>query len=290
MQVDDQGDTEDRGALDQASESASPHLTAGASAKKGAPSMDSTEHPTDKNDSPKESNSSGQRAAGKNAILHHLRKWLFGTRLRAIVTGIITLIGAPAIAAIIATQVPQLWSTSPDQPTQVIYWEPWNTNADKMILNNVHVDHTVSGNCWESSIVTDRPDAYRCATQHAILDPCIAYPFLPTSELTEVACPYPDPDSITIIRLTRPLPHISGRKIPLHTNYWFITLADGTRCHAGGGTLEFIGNIVGAYYYCPGVGFPVYGYPDNSGRTWTILEQRPGVSGLEPVPIAKAYS
>jgi hypothetical protein len=126
------------------------------------------------------------------------------------------------------------------------------------------------------------------AADGTILDPCFAYPFGFPSELKEVACPYPDPDSITIIRLTQPLPQISGRKVPFVTDYWFLILADGMKCHAGGGTIEFIGGKVeSAYYYCPGRGFPLYGYPDSSSSIWTILEQQK--SGLEPVPIATVY-
>lgn len=248
-------------------------------------------HPINETASTKKINSADQ-GAGKNNRPKRLRKWLFGT-----VSGIITLIVAPAIAAIIAVLVLQVWPNPPDQPTQAIFYEPWNTNisnnTNKITLSNVHVDRTIAGYCWVSSIVTTRSDAYRCMTPttNAILDPCFAFPFNIPSALTKVACPYPDPDSITIIRLTRPLPQPSGRNASLPTEYWFIVLADGTKCLTAGGTTDFIGNkvVIGDYYYCPGVGFPLYGYPDTSGRIWTILEQRPGTAGLVPAPIARIY-
>lgn len=266
--------------------------TAVASRKQKKSSTRSPQGLTNKNVGTKASNNPGQ-VTGKNARLHRLFKRLFGTRLRAFATGIITLVIAPAIATIIATVAPHLWSTSSEQQTHVIYYEPWDTyNPYKIMLSNLHIDRIISGHCWVSSIVTTRSDAYRClsATNNIILDPCLAYPFSISS--AEVACPYPDPNSITIIRLTRPLPQPSGRNVPLPTAYWFIILADGTKCFTAGGTTDFIGSekVRGAYYYCPGIGYPLYGYPDTSGRIWTILEQRPGESGLEPAPIATAYS
>lgn len=125
------------------------------SGKQKKPSTHSPGHPTNKNAGTKQINNSGQ-GARKNTSLHRLRQWLFGTRLRAILTGIATLVIAPAIAAILASYAPQLWSKSPEQPTKVIYYEPWNTSdLNKIALSSdVHIDRTISGHCWVSSIVT----------------------------------------------------------------------------------------------------------------------------------------
>ena len=244
----------------------------------------------------KESNSQGKEA-GKATRARRLRKWLFGTRLRKFVTGIITLVIAPAVATIIAAYVPQIWSNPSTSesatPTQVIFYEPWDTaDINKITLGNVRIDRTVGGYCWVSSIVTMRSDAYRCmySTQGYIIDPCFAYPFLPSSEVREVVCPLPDPNSVTILRLTKPLPATSGRKAIFPTEYWYIILTNGIKCYAAGGTTDSIGGVEsGSYYYCPGYGFPLFGYPNSSNSIWTILEQVKGVVGLEPAAIATAY-
>jgi hypothetical protein len=259
--------------------------------------VDGPEETKDGRASARPPESASRQRIEKNTRGHRLRKRLFGTRLRIILTGMITLVVAPAIAGLIVALVLHVWSVSPktesESPTQVIFYEPWDTvDISKITLSNVHIDHIIKGYCWESSIVTERSDAYRCmyAPNDDIIDPCFAYPFLPSSEVSEVACPFPDPDSITILRLTKPLPPIGVRKAIFPTEYWFIVLADGMKCYAGGGTVGTIGGEVsGTYYYCPGYGFPIYGYPDSSSSIWTILEQKKGASGLEPVPIATAY-
>jgi len=239
-----------------------------------------------------------------NSDKHEQSLWrrFFGTRLRLIVTGVVTLIIAPAVGAILATAVPPIWSSiqssgqNQDRATQVIFYEPWDTDNfnGTSLSSNVRIHRTTAGYCWNDSVVSSRTDAFRCETTDnaAIMDPCFAYPFLPISEITEVACPNPGPSSVTVIKLTHrlPLAGVAPGNPHLPTNFWLVTLADGTSCHAGGGTVDTIGNQVsGSYYYCPGVDFSLYGYPVQGNPIWTILEQQKAVSDIEPAQISKAY-
>ena len=96
----------------------------------------------------KESNSQG-KGVDKATRARRLRKWLFGTRLRKFVTGVITLVIAPAVAAIIAAYAPQIWSNPSTSesatPTQVIFYEPWDTaDINKITLGNVRIDTALS--------------------------------------------------------------------------------------------------------------------------------------------------
>jgi hypothetical protein len=220
------------------------------------------------------------------------RKWLIGS-----VTGIIV-----AVVAGIILEETQPWITS--QPaatvdaTQVIFYEPWNTsNPSGNTLSNVPVAHTFVGYCWERSIVTNRSDAYRCVSpaHQLVLDPCFANPFLISSNATRVVCPYPSPDSITLLQLTRKLPNLSSPiykppyKPTAPSSVWFLVLSDGKNCIAGGATVNVIGGELQNYYDCPGNGFLLYGYPQHTSSVWTILEQKNGSSSITAVPIAKAY-
>jgi hypothetical protein len=275
-------------------EPAPPHPAA-ASGDKDKASVGEAAHAISGDASQKEG-ASLDHGVERDPRLHLIRKLIFGTRLRKLITGVVTLIIAPTIVLVIGALIFHWWFIPPkgesESPTQVLFYEPWNAaNINKVTLNGIHVDHVTRGHCWESSIVTQRSDAYRCLTASggAILDPCFADPFGLPSGSKEVACPYPSPDSITIMQLTQPLPKISIRP-SLPTVYWLLVLANGMECHAGGGTTESIGGEVeSAYYYCPGHRFPLYGYPDSSSSTWTILEQPKDAPGLEPVPIARVY-
>ena len=219
------------------------------------------------------------------------RKWLIAT-VTAIIVGV--------VAGIILEET-QPWFTKPAaavDPTQVIFYEPWNTsNPTGNTLSNVRVAHTFVGFCWERSIVTNRSDAYRCISpaHRLLLDPCFANPFLISSNVTQIACPYPSPDSITLFQLTQKLPNLSS---PIHkppykptapSSIWLLVLSDGKSCIAGGATVNVIGGELQNYYDCPGNGFLLYGYPQHTSSVWTILEQKNGSSSITAVPIAKAY-
>lgn len=237
------------------------------------------------------------KPSGKTSS-HRSRHKHFGKRSRKWLIGITTGVVIAVVAGIIL-EVTQPWFTS--QPaesigaTQVIYYEPWNTNNPSgNTLSNVHVAHNFTGYCWERSLLTNRSDAYRCVSpaHNILLDPCFASPFLTPSNATQVVCPYPVPDSIAVLRLTRRLSSISAtpyKGFP-PSRVWFLVLVDGADCIAAGATINIIGGeLQQNYYVCPGSHFSLYGYPQHASSTWTILEQKNGSPSITYVPIAKAY-
>ena len=238
-----------------------------------------------------------QRAEGPKASSKRQKK-LSGKRSLKGITATILAIFVAVVAGIIL-EVTQPWITSQPaatiQDTKVIFYEPWNTsNPNGNTLSNVHVAHIFSGYCWLRSLATNRSDAYRCISHagNLLLDPCFVSPFLSPSSETQVACPYPSPGSVTVLRLNRPLSNISTApyKSTPPSSVWLLVLADGTRCFAATGTTNVIaGELRQNYYECPGSRYSLYGYPQHSSNLWTILEQKDGSSDITAVPIAEAY-
>ncbi|MBV9103482.1 MAG: hypothetical protein JO060_07805 [Candidatus Eremiobacteraeota bacterium] len=117
----------------------------------------------------------------------------------------------------------------------------------------VHVFHptvpkgkTVSGNCWTTSIATNRKGAYRCMAGNAISDPCFA-----TSTPDIVVCDA-DPAKNNpgfAMRVKGPLPAavpLSGPVTP-----WLVQLRDGTTCSPLTGTRALVGKVVVGYDCAP---------------------------------------
>jgi hypothetical protein len=241
-------------------------------------------------------------AKGAPTRTHRVREKLFGTRTRKIISAVL---GTPIVAGVVvglilAVIVPWLQShPSPKSTiiTQVIHYEPWNvTNPAGTSLTNVKVARTLTGHCWERSVVTNRPDAYRCVEplkggRGSLFDPCIASPYQLPAHATRVVCPYPSPNFVTVIRLTRPLTHLLHfpRKALPPTTIWYLVLANGQKCEAAGGTVARIISHFKLYYYCPGNRFSIYNYPNRKGKTWTIFGQQSDSPNITTVAIARAY-
>src|SRR5438045_3515319 len=54
--------------------------------------------------------------------------------------------------------------------TKVVVYSPFTINGT--LAKGVKVIRTVSGSCWEGSIVSERSDAWRCMSGNEIFDPC----------------------------------------------------------------------------------------------------------------------
>jgi hypothetical protein len=180
---------------------------------------------------------------------------------------------------------PRAKSATPGGPvrpaaTQVIAYEPWAVNT---LAPGIQVASTVKGSCWTSSGVSDRSDAYRCLSGNNLFDPCFASPYV--SSPGQVACPYPSPESVTVINLTKPLPlqSLPGQQ----PNPWLLDLANGQQCFSHTGAVIEVGGMP-ALFSC-GPRASLLGKPQRSNRTWTIYYQAQPGSSLTMVPIAKAY-
>lgn len=190
-----------------------------------------------------------------------------------------------AIVASLVTAVVIGWFSGGHAPTLThtssIIYQPWTLNGK--LSGDLHITARVTGFCWTESIATPRLDAYRCMTGNNVLDPCFAGPDGPGNE---VACPYPSPDSVTLMKLTRSLPYFpppGGSSSP-----WLLILADGERCyHSTGGTMNPGGLRLD--YECGHSSNNLYGNIDRAGRIWTIFQERNGSVDMTQARIAEAY-
>ncbi|HTJ25466.1 MAG TPA: hypothetical protein VMA36_04795 [Candidatus Limnocylindria bacterium] len=97
------------------------------------------------------------------------------------------------------------------------------------------------GQCWTTSIATNRPDAYRCLRGNEIFDPCFA------ARANLVVC---DPNPALGRRgfalvLTRPLPTATPPPGPVEP--WMVQLTDGSVCTPFTGTRTMIDGRIIAY-------------------------------------------
>lgn len=98
----------------------------------------------------------------------------------------------------------------------------------------------VGGNCWTSSIASQRPDAFRCTAGNEIHDPCFRI------DAKSVACP--DPAALNtgvVVALDKPLP--LAQSPPPSPQAWAMVLESGAHCNRATGTVD-----PDYPYYCSG--------------------------------------
>lgn len=147
----------------------------------------------------------------------------------------------------------------------------------------VSVTRTLRGNCFTTSIVASRPDAFRCMSGNAILDPCFM------AEGSDAACPINGPWTNMAVLLKNAVPNSSAPNKDLGTGGqpWAIQLTNGANCQElSGATTLVAGQRLG--YGCTG-GAGLYGNVHRSGQVWTIYEGTPHSATLALKPIAVAW-
>lgn len=223
------------------------------------------------------------REAAKNHRLRRVWKWFTGSPSRKVLSALGAIILA-AVSGVVGAAAPG-WFASSSSATQAVVFDPWISPT--RISNDIQVAVRVTGSCWEQSEASNRADAYRCMENNIIVDPCFANPWTVFGQASpSVACPFPKPNSITVIRLTGPLPQ---RISPAGTtsNVWLIVLPDGESCPLiTAGTISPGGLRLN--YQCPSGG--LYGDPQRAGEIWKIFKLSNGTSDMTLVPIAQAYS
>jgi hypothetical protein len=179
--------------------------------------------------------------------------------LRRVTT--LLLFGCLVCSALIVTAA--ALATSEVTKTKVVVYSPFTINGT--LSNGVNVIRTVSGSCWEASISSVRPDAWRCTSGNEIFDPCYS------GTAKSVACPRSwSGDRVVRLVLTKRLP--VNANPPLNTNKsdpLRIALANGVRCGFSGGAT---GTVAGhrLNYYCTNRAWLV-GSPNRRSQLWTIL-------------------
>lgn len=124
--------------------------------------------------------------------------------------------------------------------TQVINFAP-----SEVLPNEIK-----EGDCWTNSIAEPfRKDAWRCAVENEIYDPCFE-----TLQKDIIFCQMnPLVPSAFLIELEKPLPEASLPKDRPDNWAWFVKLKDGTYCSPFTGTRPVFGeasDVKIAYYGC----------------------------------------
>lgn len=228
-------------------------------------------------------NATDQKTGPKRTLRKRINDATPGQKILAAIGGIFV----AAAGGVLAAWLVGLFSIGTPEAsaiTQQLVFQPWKTTGAEGLSSNVRVISRVTGYCWRHSNVTNRPDAYRCVYGNVLPDPCISNPY-EGSESRQVACAYPDPSSVVLISLTKPLPGSSGIVKALSAP-WFLVLDDGEKCMAfSGGTTPVAG--LSEHYSCGNAG--LYGDIRDTGPKWTIFELKAGVPEMALVSISMAY-
>lgn len=187
--------------------------------------------------------------------------------------------------------------------TQIKIFAPWNSGG--MLQPDVHIrsQNTFPKlSCQAGSLVTQRPDAWRCGTD----DPCFAPPSPAfASPHPTLACAPSGPwsGSVQLLSVGSPLRSASDcRKPPtcrgpidLTRPPWAVEMANGVRCLQSGGTPAIVAGL-GMIYHCTGRDGSPAGYAgpasarfDPSAPVWRLFYQAQGSSTLEAVDVLVAW-
>ena len=189
------------------------------------------------------------------------------TLLVAVAIAVVTSGGVAAVAVLTATD-----SGSPTAPpsaaTTVRYYEPWVGGKPAAGLHVVAASG--DANCWEGSLESPRPDAYRCSTRASyeggnLFDPCFASP----TDVHRMMCPTEPLSAHRVVAVTSTKPALANDG-PASTagNPWDVELAGGVTCRAVSGAAAFVAGVR-ANYDCPR-GWILWGDPNRSKPRWTI--------------------
>ena len=178
-------------------------------------------------------------------------------------------------------------AADPPQPprTEIKLFTPFGV---KGLADGLQISEKVSGKCFATSAASPtRPDAWRCSTGNAILDPC--YQRIMGDE-KQLACPVEGPWSqrVVLLTLTEALPNEPRKEMPRESALpWAIELGNGRRCSLfTGATAPVAGMRIN--YGCPG-GFQVVGDIDRSGHVWRVFFQAENAGSLEQVDVVVAW-
>jgi hypothetical protein len=206
---------------------------------------------------------------------------------RKAVLGWIAALVIAIVGSVVGVEAPGWFSGRPTTSTLSLVFQPWSGGK---VASDLHVAFRVTGTCWEPSLDAYRQGAFRCTAaipgvaQSGILDPCFGGYY--GSADNEVICTYPSPESVTVVRLSQPLPADSAPSSLVSP--WLLVLADGENCwEITGATIQVEG--MSQTYQCNGGDNRLFGSINRAGRTWTILQQPNGSSDITQAVIAKAY-
>ena len=192
-------------------------------------------------------------------------------------------VAVACLLALIASLTPAAATAAAN--TKATRYTPFG--PDGQINPDLQLVPRTGGDCWTSSSVTRRHDAWRCSEHNVIRDPC----FL-GADPQSVVCPIDGPFSGRAVLLGV----ISG----LHSSMagtdapsppWALELVDGRQCTFADGATTAIGRLR-LNYVCSTGRRALWGNPKTATASWTILQGSPGArrrSQLRPVAITSAW-
>lgn len=173
--------------------------------------------------------------------------------------------------------------------TSVHIYAPYSAEG-KLI---VPVSKTSAGSCFTGSIISQRPDAWRCMEGNELQDPCFAAALNSHS----VACPEDGPwtGKVIVITLAQGLPSSganilrdnSPNKSPLTDPAWAIELVAGAHCIFLAGTSSIVAGLR-ENYSCTG-GLALFGNESRHSEPWTIFGRRGATGQLTAENIAAIW-
>lgn len=173
--------------------------------------------------------------------------------------------------------------------TAIHIYAPYSAEG-KLIIP---VSKTSAGSCFTGSIVSQRPDAWRCMEGNELQDPC----FAAALNSHAVACPEDGPwtGKVIVITLAQGLPSSGANilrdnkpnKSPLTDPAWAIELIGGERCLFLAGTSSVIAGLR-ENYKCSG-GLSLYGNESRSSEPWSIFGRHGATGQLTPESIAAIW-
>lgn len=188
----------------------------------------------------------------------------------SVVLALVILFGMGQFFAIppASQQAPSAPAEEAANATKVIAYVPPELPTSTKVLD---------GSCWTSSIAAPfRKDAWRCAVQNAISDPCFEIP-----GGKELVCgmnpAVARATSTFLLKLTKPLPAPETVQGAVPSNWaWLAKLSDGTICSPFTGTLPVAEGGISANYGCApktkgGEGLLIFGDFNASTSEWTAL-------------------
>lgn len=148
--------------------------------------------------------------------------------------------------------------------TRVEVFSPWSGGT--LRAGYTVVRKAKGGPCWENSLSTDRPDAWRCFIGNDIYDPC----FSGTSR-SDVAC-LDDAFAhrVFLLHLSKPLvaeKNPTTQMLQPSGQPWALRLSNGDQCgFMTGATTVLNGDRMN--YGCKS-GNTIFGFPNRSSALWT---------------------
>ena len=136
------------------------------------------------------------------------------------------------------------------------------------------------GSCQVGSILTTRPDAWRCGTA----DPCFVDPGRHEPALACATAPWAG--RVVLLTVPAPLPEAEQNRFnPATRPPWARELANGTRCVRTGGTATIVEGV-GYPYSCQGPDGPGNaGDPGRGAALWTVRQLQGESRTLLPDPV-----